>query len=89
METTTMEMVHKYNYVPIQIARALVTTRMLVHPLLHRSHTNHWEDTMEKAPHNSECGSTTKNMGALRRMWEHHCCVPLYQLLYVFCINCF
>jgi hypothetical protein len=34
-------------------------------PALHRSHTNHWEDTMEKAPHNSECGSTTKNVGAL------------------------
>jgi hypothetical protein len=32
METTTMEMVHKCNYAPIYIVRALVTTQMLVHP---------------------------------------------------------
>jgi hypothetical protein len=60
METTTMEVVHRCNYAPIHIAHALVTIRMLVHQLLHRSHNNHWEDTMEKAPHNSECGSTTR-----------------------------
>jgi hypothetical protein len=65
MDTTTMEVVHRCNYAPIHIAHALVTIKMLVHPLLHCNHTSHWKDTMEKAPHNLECGSTTKNVGAL------------------------
>jgi hypothetical protein len=60
MVTTTLEVVERCNYALIHIAHALVTTRMLVHQLLHHSHNNHWEDTVEKAPHNSECVSTTR-----------------------------
>jgi hypothetical protein len=41
MDTTTMEVVHRCNYAPIHIAHALVTIKMLVHPLLHCNHTSH------------------------------------------------
>jgi hypothetical protein len=36
-----MEVVHRYKYAQIHIAAALVTARMVVHHLLHRSHNRH------------------------------------------------
>jgi hypothetical protein len=59
-----MEVVHRCKYAQIHIIVAVVTTRMLVLQRLHRSHNRQqqWEDTMEKGPHNLECGSTTREL---------------------------
>ena len=59
-----MKVVHRFKYAQIHIVVALVTARMLVLHLLHNSHSRQqqWEDTVEKGPHNLECGSTTRKL---------------------------
>jgi hypothetical protein len=83
-----MEVVHRCKYVQIHIAAALVTTRMLVLHLLHRSHNKQQqcEDTVEKGPHNLECGSTTRKLLCINCF---KCVDFVYQLLQVVFINCF
>jgi hypothetical protein len=75
-----MKVVHRFKYAQIHIVVALVTTRMLVLHLLHNSHSRQqqWEDTVEKGPHNLECGSTTRKL----------VCIKCFKCV-VFFINCF
>jgi hypothetical protein len=82
-----MEVVHRFKYAQIHIVAALATTRMLVLHLLHRSHSGQqqWEDTVEKGPHNLECGSTIRKLFCINCF---KCVVFLYQLLQVVLIIC-
>jgi hypothetical protein len=75
-----MEVVYRCKYDQIHIVAALVTARMLVLQLLHRSHSRQQqcEDTVEKGPHNLECGSTTKNSS-----------LSIALSVLIFFINCF
>jgi hypothetical protein len=83
-----MVVLHRCNYAQIHIVAALVTTRMLVLRRLHRTHSRQqqWEDTMEKGPHNLECGSTTRKLFCINCFQRVD---YLYQLLEVAFNNCF
>jgi hypothetical protein len=82
-----MKVVHRFKYAQIHIVVALVTARMLIIHLLHRSHSRQqqWEDIVEKGPHNLECESTTRKLVCINCF---KCVVFLYQLLQVVLINC-